>query len=60
MNGTKPFYESKTFWFNVVTLVILVAEFLGDAEPTWQVVTAAIAGVGNIVLRVWFTDTSIG
>ena len=52
---TKPFYVSKTFWFNVLALVVVVAGAFGFAEfqPTPEVETygLVLVTIANIVLR---------
>ena len=61
---TKPFWQSKTFWVNIIAILVTVTGALGfdlglDAEA--QVMWAGtIMGVVNIVLRVFFTDKAIG
>ena len=59
----KPFYQSKTVWFNVIMSVILIAELihtvLPDLQDEWKAATLLVMGVGNIVLRVWFTDSPV-
>lgn len=50
---TKKWYESKTVWFNAIMTVILTAKLFNTET------TALIAGVGNVILRVWFTDKKI-
>lgn len=51
----KKFYESKTFWFNVLYLLAGVAAYFGFGEfnPSGDVVElgAVIVAVINIVLR---------
>jgi len=63
----KPWYDSKTLWFNVVMTIVLAAPVIAAAtealSPERAVLIDAIAGLvtglGNIFLRVWFTDTPI-
>jgi len=56
----KPFWTSKTFWFNVIMFIVLFAEQMPAILPNlpeWA--TAAVAFVllaGNLILRLWFTD----
>ena len=57
----KPWYQSKTLWFNVVTLILGV---LGELRPfvpagTWTLIMIGAMALGNGVLRIWFTDTAI-
>lgn len=64
---TKAFYESKTVIFNIVMTIILAVPIIAAAykalSPEEAVlidsVAGLITGLGNIVLRVWFTDTGI-
>jgi hypothetical protein len=69
VNGTKEFYLSKTFWFNVLALVLAVAGVFGFAEfvpsedvqsgiSAVSVLVAAAVPVANIILR-FLTDTKI-
>lgn len=51
----KPFWQSKTFWFNFVALVAALAATLGldlglTAEVQAQIV-AGVMGVVNVALR---------
>jgi hypothetical protein len=63
MAASKPFWQSKTVWLNVVLTLIGLATFLAvpKNDPTLSVasIAAAVAGALNVVLRVWFTDTPI-
>lgn len=51
----KPFYESKTLWFNVLALIVIVATAFGfaDFEASGDIVElgSVIVAVVNIVLR---------
>jgi hypothetical protein len=63
----KPWYESKTVWFNVITMLLgiipIVGAFVKLIEPQTAVVIdgvlAMVAGIGNVILRVWFTTEPI-
>jgi hypothetical protein len=63
MQASKPFWQSKTVWLNVVLTLIGIATFLAvpKNDPALSVasIAAAAAGVLNVVLRVWFTDQPI-
>lgn len=56
---SKPWYKSKTLWFNlaflVLTLILVVARFFGygDFEPgvEWQEIVAVVGSVINLILR---------
>lgn len=59
----KPWYVSKTVWVNVVATAVslyslfqVTTVFPADALPWFGLAV----GILNIILRVWFTDTSIG
>lgn len=60
MIDAKPFYLSKTLWFNVICLVLLVVEqipVISPQIPIWGTQAVAyILLVGNAVLRLFFTD----
>jgi hypothetical protein len=69
VNGEKQFYLSKTFWFNIIVLVLGVAgvfgfsEYVPSDDVTQQVgqvsaLVAAAVPVVNIVLR-FLTDTKL-
>ena len=59
----KPWYASKTLWLNAVLTVIGLGTFFAEPhnDPVLTVasISAAIAGAGNVVLRVWFTASPI-
>ena len=51
MNDSKKFWESKTFWANVLGIGAMVAQSVNGTfvlPPEWQ---AAVLGVINIILR---------
>ena len=58
----KPFYQSKTFWFNVLFLVSAIAAYFGfgDFKPSGDTVELAsvVVAVINIALR-FVTDKSL-
>lgn len=53
-NG-KPFWRSKTFWFNVLALIVMVANAFGfadfQADPEVSQMAFVIVTVVNLVLR---------
>jgi hypothetical protein len=51
-------YLSRTVWFNIVTTVIMVAS-LGSIVPVDSKILGLVIGVGNVILRVWFTSQPI-
>ena len=55
----KKWVKSKMLWFNLVTTILMVSslsDFATLISPKWL---AVINGVGNIVLRVWFTNSKL-
>ena len=64
---SKKFWESKTFWFNLVFLIITVAgpalAFFGfgefEPDPTWVTIAGVLVTVVNLVLRLVFTSTKL-
>ncbi len=63
----KMWYESKTVWFNIVLTVLGVVPIVGafmkllypDAAMVIEGVLAMVAGIGNLILRVWFTEAPL-
>lgn len=58
----KSWWESKTVWFNIFMTVIDFAAFLETQTglPEWVAPLAVtIHGIGNVILRVWFTSTEV-
>jgi hypothetical protein len=59
----KKWYESKLTWLGIITTVIGVLEVVGAWMETAsfqpQDFTALAVGVLTVVLRVWFTNTTI-
>ena len=63
----KKVYNSKVVWFNIIMLVVLAAPQIASAykavSPAQAVlidtVAGLVTGIGNVVLRVWFTDMPI-
>lgn len=59
----KYLWESKTVIFNVIMVLVLVAEqvpAIWANPPEWLSTAALLVGVvGNIILRVFFTDTPV-
>jgi len=59
---SKPIWQSKVFWFNVLTILAALAampEISTILPPEWLKWIAALNAIGNVVLRV-FTNTPIG
>jgi hypothetical protein len=67
VNGTKDWWKSKTLWVNLILAVfaVLVAANVVDFELTTAQAEAiavgiiAVAGVVNVILRYFFTDTKL-
>ena len=58
----KKFYKSKTFWFNLLTLVVLVVGAFGfdqfEADPEMSALATGCVAIINLVLRS-MTDTKL-
>jgi hypothetical protein len=51
---SKKFYQSKTFWFNVIALVVMVLGafgYKGEVPEEWAALVPAILAIVNLVLR---------
>ena len=60
--SVKKWFESKTFWFNVLALVVAVAAefgYSGELPAEWGVFVPAIVIVINLILRLFFTQSKI-
>jgi hypothetical protein len=57
---TKQFYKSKVLWFNVITIGLGIIGVVAKTFPISQEVLGLITAIGNILLRVFSTNTSIG
>ena len=56
----KQWYESKTIWFNIIMTISGIAVVITPHIPEkWTAFTMSIQGIGNLVLRVWFTSATI-
>jgi hypothetical protein len=63
----KVWYKSKTLWFNVIVMLLgiipIIGTFVKLVQPGAALIIdgalAMVAGIGNLILRVWFTDTPI-
>lgn len=58
---TKPFWMSKTLWFNVLSIIILVIEYFiaNEMFPTllqWESLAIIVI---NAVIRLFFTETKL-
>ena len=55
---SKPWYASKTLWFNAVTFVLAIlalSEFKSLVPDTWTPYILLVNAIGNLVLRTFFT-----
>lgn len=63
----KSWKKSKTIWFNVLMIVLGAAPIIAESAKVLTPGSAAVidsvlglvAGIGNVVLRVVFTETAI-
>jgi hypothetical protein len=55
---TKKFYESKTFWVNMVGLLVVVLQYTGRINLIDNTTLASALAVVNIFLR-FITNTAI-
>ena len=55
----KEFWKSKTFWVNLIGLLVLVAQYSGEINVISPELLAGILGVLNFVLR-FFTSEPVG
>jgi len=56
---TKRPWLSKTLWFNVISGLIAVASSLSTSDKIPSEYLVAFVALGNVVLRVWFSDTKL-
>lgn len=58
----KKWFESKTFWFNDVTHIVVIASAILDqkllTDPTAVIGFSLVITIGNAILRVVFTGKS--
>ena len=58
----KPWFKSKTFWLQILTLVLGVLAVVGQSElippKTVLVITSLVVPIVNVFLR-WLTDRPI-
>lgn len=56
---TKKWYQSLTVWFNILTGLLAVAEVFANEDILSTQAYAIILGVGNVVLRLFKTDSKV-
>lgn len=59
---TKALIVSKIVWVNMILTVLAVIDLMSASPvvpPEYLPWMAAFAGVLNIVLRIWFTDSAV-
>jgi len=47
----KNILQSKTFWFNVITIIIGIVEVINGSYPIPPEILGLINGFGNLILR---------
>lgn len=53
----KNVFRSKIVWFNIFATLAEFGAYSATIVPqNWLVYVLLIQGLGNIVLRIWFTD----
>jgi len=58
MTMTKSFFASKTFWFNVVVIVVEAVQVDMDAKLLSDQHVLILAAIGNLILRL-FTKSPV-
>ena len=60
MPTSKPFWQSKVVWLNILTTLAAFLDLLDKQVPV-QVAPYILLGSGlvNIILRIWFTGTTL-
>lgn len=56
----KKWWHSKTLWLNLLLTAAGVATYLTDVLPEKYAFGAlVVAGIVNVILRVWYTETAL-
>ena len=60
MPTTKPWYQSKTVWFNIITTVAAILDLANKQAPA-SLAPWILFGTGivNVILRIWFVSQPI-
>jgi hypothetical protein len=59
----KPWYQSKTIWFNIISGIIgvlAIPQFISVLPSFVLNYVVVVNAIGNWILRTYFTSTSIG
>lgn len=60
-----PWYKSKTLWFNILSFILFLAQFVTDPEnaihlsPAAMKIFGTVVAVGNYLLRYFSTHKPI-
>jgi len=55
----KKWFESKTVWFNTISTILAILSLADIQAFVPAKYIALINAVGNVVLRMWFTSTTL-
>jgi hypothetical protein len=55
----KSIWTSKTFYFNAISLVIVIVQYLANQNWLKPEIVVGILGIGNLILRTFFTNTAL-
>jgi len=59
MTIVKAWFQSKTVWFNLIMTVLGVITLLQGTFPQYSTIFVLLTGIGNLILRIYFTNTTI-
>ena len=54
----KPFYRSKTFWLNVLIIIVALIETVHDLEIIQATHFIILMAFLNIIVRLYFTNVT--